>query len=226
MNKQINLLLRTSNRPIGFKRMLDSIKSNDTTGVDIRIIVSVDNEETKQYAMNIGGNDIEIIEFDTPIRTDIHHNPYDLYLNDMIDMVTDGWIMIIDDDDYVSDTVLSDILKYCNDPSVMYIFKALYVMNEPPLILPIPNEYGYCGICHIAMPNMVFNKDNNFLPVFDGVRGSDHKYYHDYVMSRGKFGYVDAITYYLDSPGGNGNTQDIVITDSGEIQCSRPMVLR
>lgn len=59
-NNLINILIRTSNRPNGFARIIDNIRSQ--TYKNYRIIVSVDNDETEEYVRKY--KDVEYIRLE------------------------------------------------------------------------------------------------------------------------------------------------------------------
>lgn len=97
----INILLRTSNRPFGFKKALASIVSQDYE--PIRIIISYDNDEALRYIPK----GLEVVR--------VHKQPdlqfgYDDYCNTLKALVTDGWYCWLDDDDILMPNVLSQIV--------------------------------------------------------------------------------------------------------------------
>lgn len=88
----LNLLIRTSNRPIQFKRCIESIYAQ--TSKDINIIVSYDREEALDY----------IPHYISKVRVWPEINalyPYNLYCNDLKRLVTSGWFAYLDDDDFI-----------------------------------------------------------------------------------------------------------------------------
>lgn len=97
----INILIRTSNRPSGFMRLLNSITSQSYP--NIRIIVGFDNYEALRYIPK--GLEIVYLTADKS-------SPYwyDLYLNDLKELVDDGYFVGIDDDDFlISNTILDEL---------------------------------------------------------------------------------------------------------------------
>lgn len=89
----INILIRTSYRPNGFKRLLESIESQ--TFKNVKLIVSYDDDRALSYIP-------ENIE-----KVRVHKSSklffYDDYVNDLKNLVTEGWFCVIDDEDYIID---------------------------------------------------------------------------------------------------------------------------
>ena len=103
----VNILTRTHNRPNYFKRCRDSILMQNYE--DITHIVSSDREED------------EYIEADKIIQIGEQDGQYpvNLYFNEMIKHVEDGWILHLDDDDKLmrpdSIQVMADHISDEND---------------------------------------------------------------------------------------------------------------
>lgn len=96
----INILIRTSSRPKEFLRCLKSVLSQNYA--NIRIIVAVDNDNYFYVP-----RDLEIIRV-IPDRNLLFF--YDCYLNDLFALVTEGYILILDDDDVLMPDCLSKII--------------------------------------------------------------------------------------------------------------------
>lgn len=90
----INILIRTSNRSLAFKKCLDSITSQDYR--PIRIIVSYDNDAALRYIPKGLETIFVSANRDLPFF-------YDCYLVDLMSQVVDGYIIAIDDDDKLID---------------------------------------------------------------------------------------------------------------------------
>jgi len=105
MDKKINILIRTHRRPVKFKRLLDSIASQ--TYKNYEIFVSVDDDLTYQYVKENGIGDAHICHANLYYSNDVSVEKsiceYNRYFNRLIEMVEDGYIYCIDDDDYLMD---------------------------------------------------------------------------------------------------------------------------
>ena len=89
----INLLLRTSHRPVLFKRLLDSIYNQ--THKNINIVVSYDDERALSYIPE-EVNKIRVYkDLSKPFF-------YDEYCNELKSQVNNGFFMFIDDDEVLA----------------------------------------------------------------------------------------------------------------------------
>jgi glycosyltransferase involved in cell wall biosynthesis len=91
MQALLNILIRTHNRANLFARCLNSITTQNYP--TLRVIVSTDCGDTY------------IPEWCDKIHVMPHPElayGYDLYINDLKEMVTDGWMIVVDDDDVLA----------------------------------------------------------------------------------------------------------------------------
>ena len=104
----INILTRTSNRPNSFKRCRESILNQ--TYKNIRHLVSIDNLNDEAY---VKAHNVEYFYMDKEAISKENDIPdpktgtrfiYNLYLNHLINQVKEGWVFILDDDDYFADS--------------------------------------------------------------------------------------------------------------------------
>lgn len=96
----INILIRTSNRAAGFKRLLASIVNQDYE--PIRIIISYDNDAALRYIPK----GLEVIKVEK--QSDCPY-PYDLYCNTLKSMVEEGYFIYADDDNLFKPNILSQL---------------------------------------------------------------------------------------------------------------------
>jgi GT2 family glycosyltransferase len=143
-NPLINILTRTSNRPNGFNRCRESIEKQ--TYKNIRHIVSIDNLNDEEYvkAHNVDYffMDKEAIskENDIPDPKTGTRFIYNLYLNHLINEVKEGWIFILDDDDYFAD--VNSVQKMVNaikNPTDLVLWQMKYPNGH---VLPSLQELG------------------------------------------------------------------------------------
>lgn len=126
----LNILTRTSNRPDEFERLYQSIKNQKNNTLIYKHIVCYENDEDINYLSKY--DDIEIFRVnrkeiyvkykDKGFNLD-HNNPncfiHNLYMNELMDKVDEGFIIFIDDDDYLyNDDVFDDIEKILKDIDV------------------------------------------------------------------------------------------------------------
>lgn len=91
----INILIRTSNRPTTFMRLLNSITDSDYP--NIRIIVGYDNEQALRYIPK--GLETIFVSADRSLPY-----WYDEYCNILSELVTEGYYFYADDDDKLIDS--------------------------------------------------------------------------------------------------------------------------
>jgi glycosyltransferase involved in cell wall biosynthesis len=103
MNEQkllINILIRTSNRPLSFAKCLQSVVDQDYP--NIRIIIGIDNQGALRYIPK--GLEVYPVSADKSVKYF-----YDLYIPQLLQYVEDGYVLILDDDDRLNPNVLSKL---------------------------------------------------------------------------------------------------------------------
>ena len=107
-NELVNIITRTSNRPKFFFCNWESVHTQ--THQKIRHLVSYDDEETHKYVKMY--NNIDSYFIKRP-PYEAGKFPYNLYCNELMNKVTEGWIMFLDDDDmFCYENSLEAILSY------------------------------------------------------------------------------------------------------------------
>ena len=110
----VNILLRTSNRPGYFAECMKSI--DEQTYKNINVFVSLDNDHDK-YTIDSKCYPIRVIREDIKeVKKENYGRPFpsNLYINELQKHVKDGLIIILDDDDKLSDknTVKTIVNEY------------------------------------------------------------------------------------------------------------------
>lgn len=166
----INILIRTSNRPNYFSRCLGSVLNQ--TYNNYRIFISADDEKTKQYVSMSGFQPVMVKKMK---RDEKNTAPWNLYLNDLIAQVDDGWIIILDDDDYLAhNKVLERISVHLTNICVMHVWQMQW-----PTGRKIPED-GYMKTPfvrkHIGMPCFTFHSYFSEFVKFDAMRAGDFRF--------------------------------------------------
>ena len=148
-NPLINILTRTSNRPKAFDKNFKSVLNQ--TYKNIRHIVSINDDHTEKYVKEY---DVDYIKIDreriisedqSPNPNTGDYSPHNLYFNQLIKEVKDGWVMFLDDDDYLSDNDgVERIVNLLPDEDTMAIFQMMFpngrplppinILNQPPTL--------------------------------------------------------------------------------------------
>lgn len=178
-NPLINIVTRTSNRPNGFKRCRESIVNQ--TYKNIRHIVSIDNLVDEYYVKDSGADyyfvDKSLVEKmpDIPDPKTGKRFIYNLYFNILFQKINDGWVLIIDDDDYLSsDTIIEELVKNISNNTDMIIFQMQY---ENGSLLPTIQEIGQVPrLGRIGSPCILVHSGIAKSIKWDGWKCGDFRY--------------------------------------------------
>lgn len=96
----INILIRTSNRRGGFLRCLDSVVRQSYP--NIRIIIGYDNDKALDYIPN--GLEAVFVSADRGLPFF-----YDCYINQLKELVLEGYFFCLDDDDILRSNILGEL---------------------------------------------------------------------------------------------------------------------
>lgn len=187
MKQILNILIRTSDRPFYFKRCINSINKTKND-FKIKILVSVDNKNSKKYAneiLNQSKLTFEII----PVTKGVSGYYWNLYLNTLL-LKTKGWVWIIDDDD-----VIVNMDFNLSDKKVVYIFRSDYIDR----ILPEDAYWKTITECHIGMNCFLFHTEN-LKSEFDGYARADFRFI-KHLSSYRNIEWVDKVITKIDNKG-------------------------
>ena len=101
----INIITRTSNRPLYFAKCQQSIDTQTYASSYIRKIITFDDEKDLTNYIQTNHSNLIVLETEREKRKNQTHFPYHNYLNDAIKYIVEnssGWIMILDDDNILS----------------------------------------------------------------------------------------------------------------------------
>lgn len=202
MEHKINVLIRTSGRENLFKRCLDSVKNQ--THKDINILVSADNDATAAYVKKAG---IEPVMVQKRPRTDVNTAPWNGYLNDLIFQVKGGWIMILDDDDFLIDTtVLKRLESQMTDDNVIYFVKMKWPNGR---IIPSPENFCMNRIVRkdIGMPCFIFHAKHKHKVAFMPIKQGDYHFITRLTQVVKRHRWIDMIVTQIGNTGGNGKPE-------------------
>ena len=125
--EKLNILIRTSNRPEYFRQAINSILTQNYT--NYKIYVSYDKIESLDYLKDYN---IETLYMNIDSNKKYKFNLYNNYL---MDKVTDGYILFLDDDDiYIHNNVFNIINDNLESIDDLLIWK---FMRPDKLIVPI-----------------------------------------------------------------------------------------
>ena len=129
----INILTRSNRRPRFFQDNRNSVAGQDYKKV--RQLVSYENPETLRYLSESGIPEGDLIRV-VRKQTEASH-AYNLFVNDLMNQVTEGWIMFLDDDDlFTTPHALSIIAAQLQDENSLVCWCAWF----PDKIVPATKD--------------------------------------------------------------------------------------
>lgn len=161
MSKPIfNIITRTAGRPNYFKTCQDSINSQTYPAELIKKYIIFDDEMDFDGYINQRSTGMICVEMEREKRKNNNHFPYHLYLNETIQMhviKTPGWVVIVDDDQFLADQksleiLAKQIIDRNDDSDCVYIWKCRYMNHVVPSDLTFNKEIksGDFQICCFA----------------------------------------------------------------------------
>lgn len=208
----INILIRTSDRPIFFKKCIESIL-NQKHG-KLNLIVSADTAQSVKYASDILG--METIGTDVtfeimPMKKGNMKYFYNAYLNKMIERVKTGWIWCVDDDDELAGGALSrletEIIQPCATRINMFIFQMCRAAGNQNIIKPwgMPYQNFHPVLGQIGMPCFLLHHSLKDKVKFTAKEDSDFRYIRD-VMQHANYRVINEVMVNV-SPRGFGRPE-------------------
>jgi len=112
-----NVLIRTSNRPENFMRCIESVLDQKYT--NYKVYVCHDKIESLDYLDKYKDN----IEYFPVFTKSNEKYKFNLYCNDLLEKVEEGYVVFLDDDDMFCHDQVFNILNYCMDDETLLIWK-------------------------------------------------------------------------------------------------------
>lgn len=212
----INILTRTSNRPVGFKRCYNSIKYQSYT--NIKHYVSYDNTEDLSY---LNGLNLELVDVSnlnkekTNLKTDDDGNqyaPYNLYCNELLNHVEDGWIIFLDDDDNLyHNKIIEEIVEMIgkiDDKDRLFIWQMRYPDGR---LLPTNTQIRNREIKKnfIGSPCYMFHSKYKNQVRWDSFKASDFRFLLQLMQLIPNKVYLSKIITQINNYGDLGQRNDI-----------------
>ena len=208
----INILTRTSSRPIGFHNCHASIINQ--TYKKVKHIVSYENIEDEKYLQS---NRIEAIKVEKAVinkpknKFGYIHAPYNLYCNALLSNVQEGWIMFLDDDDnLLHNKVLEELVKVIEtiDDDTLLVWKMRYPDGRtlPPKqnVKSKAIEINKIGSCCFMFHSKYKNKVR-----WDEYKGSDFRFLNELTIYIPKQKWIDRVYVQINNFGDFGKQNDL-----------------
>ena len=212
----INILTRTSNRPNGFDITYNSVLNQ--TYKNVRHIVSYDNDEDLDYIGEYGGLDLIKIDKNKLIREDNSPNPktgkyspHNLYFNEMIKMVDEGWVIYLDDDDrFVDDYCLEKIVNVINESDEDTLVFWQFKLGSNLILPPIIDDNNPPQLYKIGGGSVSFNVKQKKYAKWDAWKCSDYRVLKNLYQNVNNVKFINEVLILAPKPG-SGNKVDIYI---------------
>lgn len=206
---------------MGFNRLYQSIKQQ--TYQNIRHIVSYENNEDKKY---LNGLDIDLLKVepqqelqkDATNKFGHKYAHYNLYCNQLLDEVKEGWVLFIDDDDNLyHNKFIEEIVnlitkdtkgKTTDDEDVLFIWQMRYPNGK---ILPSNSMISKeeIVISNIGAPCFLFHSKYKNNAKWDSYKGSDFRFLSQLADSIPKKKFLKKIGIQINNFGDFGNRNDL-----------------
>ncbi|PKP25192.1 MAG: hypothetical protein CVU03_09285 [Bacteroidetes bacterium HGW-Bacteroidetes-2] len=209
-----NILTRSSKRPIGFNKCHDSIKLQSYK--KFKHYVSIDNQIDLEY---LQGKDVIIVKIKKQCDSNVKYNengnryaPYNLYCNELLEQVQDGWILFLDDDDnLLHNKVLKELVKYIKkyDEDTLFIWQMRYPNGK---VVP-SNELikkRIIKINNIGSPCFMFHFKYKDMAKWDSFKGSDFRFINQLTKNISKQVFINKVFIQINNFGDLGNKNDII----------------
>jgi glycosyltransferase involved in cell wall biosynthesis len=207
----VNILLRTSNRPKGFAKAIESIR--EQTYKNVNIIVSYDDEATNKYITPYPVRPLRVYPVaidDIPRQPNFVEYglkaPYNLYLNALAREVKEGWVTYFDDDTwFVDKNCLEKIVKSIKTQNSLVLWK----IENHERVVPLPRNFGQPPVnCDIGGNSFMFH--SKFLPLvhWDAYRKGNYRVAKK-LYSRLEPVWINELLSTAYKIVGNGNRKDI-----------------
>jgi glycosyltransferase involved in cell wall biosynthesis len=115
MEALFNILMRTARRPNYFDEAVSSVMNQ--TYKNFRILVA---SEGDSYVKNYP---VEVVKVSHVERKNYNHIPWNTHFNQLLDRVTGGWVIYLDDDVLLKPYALETLEAYTDNSRALMIYK-------------------------------------------------------------------------------------------------------
>lgn len=202
LSDKLTVVIRTHSRPRMFERCITSVLRQTHKNIDI--IVGVDNEESYEYAIQ---SPAKVIKVNSRPRTSDKDFPANEYISELIKDVTDGYILVLDDDAFLSDDYgIEKLFKEIDKEWCIYVMRyrhpdgKLFPNNELFRTKTIQDggiDWG-SFVFHARFASLTKSK-----PLYNG----DYYFVRDLVNKVQTTKWIDLALVHTDTPGLNGLTE-------------------
>jgi hypothetical protein len=219
LSDKLTVVIRTHDRPEMFKRAIESVRNQTHKNIDI--VVGVDTADSMKYAKQF--KPTKIIEC-TPRERKGHQDfPANEYISNLIQHITEGYILILDDDNYIADPEgVEKLFSQIDKELCVYIIRyrypdgQLFPNNQLFNSKTIQNggiDWASCvfhaRLRDVAKTKPLYNADFHFITSLV-----------DYIKVTK---WIDLALVHTETPGNDGKTE-LQMANPGSISCKPPAV--
>lgn len=213
-NIKVNILTRSSNRPKGFKQCHLSILRQSYKNIDH--IVSYDSDSDIEYLKNLKVKKVKVtpqLIGNLPEKDEEGNifSPHNLYCNELLQKVSEGWIMFLDDDDRLfHNKVIEELVEKIRkvDEDTLIIWQMRYPNGK---VVP-PNNAIYeqkIEINKIGSPCVLFHSKYKNKAKWDTYKRSDYRFIKQLADIIPKKLFIKKVYIQLNNFGDFGKRNDI-----------------
>ena len=176
--KLINILIRNCYRPNLFKKCIQSILSQKYN--NYKLIMCYDDDRCLEYLEKLPKND-KIVYFKASNIDKSKQYFYNLYMNELLDKVKDGYIMFLDDDDKLSHSkVLLDISNNIDNEDSILLWMVKF---QNILIYPKDINSKIIKDCQISGIGYCFHSKYKNNIKWKSISGADRMFYNSIIKN-------------------------------------------
>jgi GTP:adenosylcobinamide-phosphate guanylyltransferase len=174
----INILTRTSGRPNYFDHCIESIVKQSYCR--IKVYVSYDNTESYNYVrkykniekIRVSPHTGDYPDMEIERGVAVAKFPSNLYLNDLQNLVKEGYIIILDDDDILTNkNSIATIVDHIKGNDDLLFWRVQFPNN---IVIPEDEYFGKPPVyCHISGIGFAFDCKYSKDAKWDGYKGGD-----------------------------------------------------
>jgi glycosyltransferase involved in cell wall biosynthesis len=213
--KSITIVTRTHNRPMGFMRMLHSIKNQTYKNINHFVICDDHNDILSyvgklvpmQYIIQVDREKLlQQPDIDNPNTGKLSaHNLYFNYFQENF-LPSDTYVLYLDDDDFLfSPTIIEELVNEIEDEDTLLLFNMKLMGNIIPGIVDDNNKPR---IGTIGSSCFLYNSKYKDKAVWDRYKCGDFRVIDSLFKSIPKYKFVDKVVVVSPVPG-SGEGKDI-----------------
>lgn len=214
----INIVTRTSQRPIGFDKCHTSIQNQSYSRV--KHIVSYDHKEDLKYlkkykVFKVKVDKLQLISEDSSNYRNLPlYSPHNLYCNELLKKVEEGWVMFLDDDDMLAhNNVLKELSSKIRRANQDTLF--IWQMQYPDgTVLPSNDLFKKkeIRINNIGSPCFIFHSKYSSMAKWDSGKCADFRFLEQLFNVIPNKVWIRKAYVKLNNFGDHGNKNDIVVS--------------